>query len=358
MFLKTADIPGQHRLKKAVASAFENGRFPQSLLLTGPDIGLLQAVSLWLAEMLMCIGEKEKPCGTCSQCAKFTQLSHPDLQLLVPAPASAGPEDYRELMTHLAKDPFIPYSVPETADLLIGGIRDLIRKTSRSAFEGHRQVMILIHADRLRKEAANAFLKVLEEPPTGVFFILATTDPKQMLPTILSRCQQLPLDRITRQNISEFLNFRNISSTKTEAISVASEGHLSNALVMVSENGDDADSIILPVMDAILQGRLPIILEHFQVWEKSGKDAILSYMTAAHRFFQDAMKVKLQKFSGVNRPELVEKYLMVYQRAGNLDLAQCLDITDEASYRISRNIHVSLVLLNFTIRLRKLSRNK
>jgi len=143
-------------------------RLPASLLLTGPRGLGREWVAVELAAMMTCPEGGSPGCG-CGSCARARKGIHPDIRR-VPKP---------ENRKHI----------------VIEQIREIAETAAGHPYEGMSRVWILdgVEAGNLGREAANAFLKVLEEPPGHVRFILLAANPEAVLPTVRSRCQQLHL---------------------------------------------------------------------------------------------------------------------------------------------------------------------
>ncbi|NUQ81279.1 MAG: hypothetical protein HUU10_06675 [Bacteroidetes bacterium] len=354
MLIRPEDLPGQQTVLEAIGRAGASNRIPHSLLLTGPDDGLLQALALRIAKQILCFAENGQPCGTCLACQKNDHLTHPDLHFVFPTTGSTNNEDIRNWIQALATDPIIRCDYPDTADILISSIRDIGRITSRSTFESNRQVIILFGADRLRKEAANAFLKTLEEPPDGTFFILLAPATTDLLPTILSRCQRLSMTPLTAADRLTFLLSRSVDPSAARVLASQEGRSLESLLAAAASPVSDADSRLDPFLQAMVTGNLPALYKEFQDWESGGKDQVLLMLAALLRFLQDALRSR----SGVpvnewNRPDLAgqRQAMMLAWSVLNLDLATS-DV-ELARYRLERNVNSGLTLLSLAIRFRK-----
>lgn len=356
MLIKPSDLPGQLRFTRAVQNAFQHHRIPHSLLILGKEDGLLQAAAIWVAQAILCGRTSEPPCGECSSCQKFQNLTHPDLHFIFPAAATATTEDFRQNIRDLSEKPFEPVDVPETADILISSVREVNKLVSRSAFEGDRQVFIFLGAERFRKEAANAFLKTLEEPPAGTYFILCSTDTGSMLQTILSRCQKLNLDPVQPDDIRKFLEKQGFSAEKSIAWSVMCQGQLGVALRFAGTESIDYYQALHPYLTSLMKGDLPGIYEQYQIWEKSGKDEILAYLQAMTFFLQDCLRVKSGSADKMTRQDLSGRFGSLYTDYSRLDLSAGLKVLDDSIYKLQRNVHAGLTLLNLAIQFRKLVR--
>ncbi len=148
-------------LKKALSSSVNSGRFPHAAILEDEDGERLMQTAKTLAAALVCSGEG-KPCGRCINCLKALSDSHPDIKIFEPD--------------------------PKTDNFRIETVRELRSDAYIVANEADRKVYILKDAQNMLVPAQNALLKVLEEPPEGVCFLLLTDDRNVFLQTVLSRC--------------------------------------------------------------------------------------------------------------------------------------------------------------------------
>jgi len=169
--------------------------WPHALLLHGEaGIGKLKFAQ-HLAQGLLCESSQSngEPCGTCSACHWFTQGNHPDYRAVVPE-ALAG------LVT--AADPAAD-DKPDTdegkktrtpsKEIKIEQVRALLDFCGVGSHRGGLRVVLLYPAEALNVAASNALLKTLEEPPSGVVFLLVSARMDRLLPTIVSRCRQWPM---------------------------------------------------------------------------------------------------------------------------------------------------------------------
>lgn len=204
--------------------AWAGGRLPQALLLEGPEGVGKQRVGLWLAQLMFCESARAggptvgSPCGSCRGCRLVLELSHPDLHWIVPVvrPKGSDPdkqvdevaEALGEVMAERRKAPL--YGPPE--GLAIHGVatvRLVQRRAALKSVEGGPRVFLVGHAERLvpqesSPEAANALLKLLEEPPPGSWFILTAAEARRLLPTIRSRVVPLRLARLPDAQVEQF----------------------------------------------------------------------------------------------------------------------------------------------------------
>ncbi len=208
------NVIGHERALEAMDRALQSDRLPHAWLFTGPEsVGKLTA-ALDFAAALNCTAD-EKPCGECAACRLTLAGSHPDVEVVAPGGICDEP-DHRDHS--------------DSRDLRICQIRRLEKLLSLSPYSGGRRVAIVDAADTLHVEAANAFLKTLEEPPAGSVIILLTEREERLPDTVLSRCQKLAFRPVNRETILETLIDRGAGPDDAVAITAASRGRIGWAL--------------------------------------------------------------------------------------------------------------------------------
>src|SRR5437773_8428630 len=247
----------RHRLAGAIAS----GRLPQALLFEGPPGVGKQRVALWLAQALVCerAGEKARGkagegCGECQQCKLVLSLSHPDVHWFVPLELSkkGGDADKQvELVEEALGEEMAArrqqprYEPPSgLASHGIAAVRLLLRRLVLTPVMGRRKVFLIGDAERLVPQtgadaAANALLKALEEPPADTVFVLTTTAPDSLLPTILSRVVRVRVARLADSVVAAFAQ-QELGVTGQRAVAqrvAAAEGCIGRVLAE-GERGD------------------------------------------------------------------------------------------------------------------------
>jgi DNA polymerase-3 subunit delta' len=193
------DLYGHEQLRERLAESIRAGTLPSSLLLQGPRGIGKQRLALWLAQRLFC-PESSAPCGACKSCRYVAELTHPDLHWIFPRPRlkDSDPDleqvrdDYAEATAERAAANGL-YAAPSgTEGIYVATVRSLVQRAAISPAMGSRKIFIIGDAERMVPQegadmAANAFLKLLEEPPADTTIILTSSEPGALLPTIRSR---------------------------------------------------------------------------------------------------------------------------------------------------------------------------
>jgi DNA polymerase-3 subunit delta' len=215
-------LVGHHDARAGLGAAFSRGDLPGSLLLHGP-VGIgKQRLALWLAQRAVCeLSQGPDPCDTCRSCYLASRIEHPDIHWFFPMPrpkASGGPdkladalEDARaEELALRRSEPYRPVEPTELSGIYLAQVQTLRRLALSRPAMARRSVFIVGDAELLASqeastEAANALLKVLEEPPPDTLFILTASDPDELLPTIRSRLLPVRLRPLPEDQVAAVL---------------------------------------------------------------------------------------------------------------------------------------------------------
>lgn len=234
-------------------TAWSEKRLAHAYLIAGSPSGAGLTFASSLLKLLYCEGS-EPPCGACAMCHRVEKRNHPDISFLEPEKKSRI--------------------------ISVDQIRELNERLSQTAFSGGWKAAVILACDRLKEEAANAFLKTLEEPPGQTLLLLVTEQPQAMLPTIVSRCQRVMLEEgaatpVWMDQLLELLQ-KEDGDSPFEGMMVA--GRLRQLLDSIREDiqenekaagADDADKDVLAarVQSKLIKERTEI-LRAVQFWQR------------------------------------------------------------------------------------------
>lgn len=172
-------ILGHEGARTTLRRLYRDGDGPHTLALCGPEGVGRRPVGRWLAALLNCRAERpaERPCGRCEACRRHARGEDPDLREVGPAETTRSGRSRRRL--ELTIDQLVPRPQGDPDPLAPWLARRPV---------GRRRVALIDHAETLNAAAANAFLKVLEEPPPWAVVVLVAPGPDALLPTVASRC--------------------------------------------------------------------------------------------------------------------------------------------------------------------------
>lgn len=216
-------VHGHGAARRSLAGARARGSLPDALLIHGPPGVGKQRLALWVGQLLLCEAATAEngPCGSCRSCKLALRLEHPDLHWFFPLPRPPGSHTPEKLADALEEARYAelaewresslrPTWTDEPRGFYLGMAKTLRRKAHARPSMSEAQVFILGDAENLvpqeaSPEAANALLKLLEEPPASSRFILTTSERGRMLPTIRSRTVPLHLPGLPRGEVESFL---------------------------------------------------------------------------------------------------------------------------------------------------------
>lgn len=247
-------LTGHRELRQTLAAALHGDRLPQLLLLAGPAGVGKQRLALWLAQLSLCTSPAgAEPCGNCQPCRLILELSHPDLHWFfpVPRPKASEPEKQIEELEATFAETLAErrtrslYGRPDgLAGHFMATSQLVARRAALTPAMSRRKVIILAEAERLvpqaaNPEAANALLKLLEEPPADTWIILTAADLSAVLPTIVSRAVPVRVAPLADADVREFVKAR-VTPTPTGAALEAMVARAGGVIGRAVDPDDDA----------------------------------------------------------------------------------------------------------------------
>jgi DNA polymerase-3 subunit delta' len=248
-------LQGHETMRTALAASVRAGDLPHSLLLHGAEGIGKERFGLWLAQRIVCedAGDATEPCGACLHCRLVERLEHPDVNWFfpLPRPEATGPDRLREKLeesraAELAArraDPFHLPSYDRAPAYFLAAVRTLQELAGNRPAMGSRKVFVVGDAEAMvpqesSQEAANAFLKLLEEPPADTTLILTSSTPGALLPTIRSRVLPVRLLPLAQEEVRDFLVRRKeVPEREAESVAALSEGAIGRALRLLPAGG-------------------------------------------------------------------------------------------------------------------------
>ncbi len=268
---------GHEHIRETLAAAATRGELPSALLLHGPPGIGKQRLALWLAQRLVCENPStDEPCGTCHSCHLAVRLEHPDVHWFFPLPrprTSGGAERLGEALEEARAaelearrtDPWYPTHPNEPAGIYVAHVQVIRRLAGARPAMGRHKVFVIGNAEALvpqeaSPEAANALLKLLEEPPPDTTVILTANDVDALLPTIRSRLLSVRAVPLPIARLERFLrDDRGIEPDLAARVARLAEGSIGRALAFLPADGEPgpleaARLQALSMLDAALDG--------------------------------------------------------------------------------------------------------
>jgi DNA polymerase-3 subunit delta' len=209
-------IAGHPRLLSLLARVIARDTMPPAMLLAGPVGVGKRLTAIAIAQAINCLqpqsrdGLEREACGECASCRRIARGIHPDVIVVEPG---------------------------DTGSIKIEQLRDVIERSQYRPFEGRRRVVIVDEADAAGDDAQSALLKTLEEPPSASVFILVSSMPDALLPTVLSRCPRLRFGPLTPNEVARVLVQEHGYSEHDARVAAAeSDGSIGRALQAQSDD--------------------------------------------------------------------------------------------------------------------------
>jgi DNA polymerase-3 subunit delta' len=224
---------------------------------------------------------------------------------------------------------------------------DLLRPMSFRPVEGQYKFALITDVEHMNESAANAFLKQLEEPPPQTVFVLTTSRPEQLLPTIVSRCQRIRFDPLLPESIEEALIEReDMSDRKAGMLARMADGSYSRAMELaVNDDLMTSRQLVLDYFRAAYTRKVDPLNQHIDEISSQGRERVKSVLRLMLRWIRDLM---LYRELGEDAPLVnVDQREAVARFCDNLpdaDLEAMVGLVEEALELTERNVRRSLVL--------------
>lgn len=345
-------VIGQKRAVHFWERLIQKDRIPHALLLSGDDGTGAAAVAIAFASALHCEAVDGKPCLLCVSCRKIAGLNHPDFTVLFPFTSRVKEEAVQVALRQIVADPY-GYTLPDDhATISVDQIRGLQRQFAYGAYHGAWRTAVVMHADRMRPESANALLKTLEEPPPRSLMVLVTSQVDALLPTILSRCQFLKFPPLLVEDIGLALRDKGIDEAKVEVVARSCGGNLRRALDMQAGNLEESQDRAFRFLDALVwgaDGRTYAALEQLA----SDRQAVFDVLKHAEVWLRDALLLQADRVAHIVHAQRLED---VKRLADGFDVGQLgKAVAELESLREmnARNVNLQLGLISLWRRVKR-----
>ncbi|HPS37986.1 MAG TPA: AAA family ATPase [Candidatus Cloacimonadota bacterium] len=243
------NIKGQNQVVKLLSSQIANDRTAQAYLFHGGEGVGKYLTALYFGMALNCLSTSEfRPCGICHSCKKFLSYDHSDFIYIFPSTnlqlttdgeikSNEGLKLYEGYISNKKLTPWQDFIWGGAVMIRKESIMMLSKRLEMSITEARYRIVIIEEADRMNQETANAFLKKLEEPPDRTVIILITERVSMLLPTIISRCQQVYFRPLSHTAIETILRERfDIDSHSARTAARMSNANAKQAIKLALED--------------------------------------------------------------------------------------------------------------------------
>ena len=368
------DIPNQAAVKQLLRQSVQRQHVAHAQLFRGQEGGAALALALAYAQYLNCEARAlnaEDSCGHCPACTKTAKLAHPDLNFIVPvtttkmvskdAVSSKFMAEWRAFVLdnpYQGLNDWMQYIGAENKQGNISKDEavQILKLVSLKAFEARFKIVILWLPELMHPAAANAVLKLLEEPPPATIFLLVSHAPEQLLPTIISRVQPVVVRPFSEDDITDYLRaYCQVPEVKARQVAQLADGSLGAALASRDSNADhDYFDFFKRWMRLCFNyhkeaEKLLKMSEEFQKQGRENQKELLSYSLGLVR------KALLFSIDERLLPRLAtdeQPFVAGFAKSVTLRNADaiCKELTD-AHYHIERNANAKMVFVDSSLRL-------
>lgn len=361
------NIVGQEKIIEKLRNSVSEGRISHAQLFSGENgWGNLALAIAYAGEILASEkGEAVK--------SKVASLQHPDIHFSFPITSTdkvktpTSNHFIKEFRDFILQNPFaslydwLEYLEVEKKQgaISVHEAQEIVKFLSLNSYEGSYKFVIIWLPEMMNDAAANKILKILEEPPQKTVFLLVTEREDLLLPTIISRCQLVKINRLTDEEIASFLQTKKgLSDNDAKRIAVTANGNLREALKNTDSANEEFETYFVQwVRNAFMAAKNPAVLKNLVKWanEISGwpREKQKQFLNYCSEIFRQAL------LNNYNAKDLV--YLKLGAEGFNWEkftpfihganIAEIMEELNESSYHIERNANAKIVLLDLSIKL-------
>lgn len=382
-----SSVVGHEQQVRVLKTALGTGRLAHAYLFSGPEGSGKESIAFEIARILNCshpdAAGATGSCGECESCRQAERFMHPNIEYLFPVEAALleasdpskkenkklaeAREKYEALIEQKRLNPFFTPAMERSMGILTEQVVMLQQKASLAPRDGGRKVFIISQADRLHPSAANKLLKLLEEPPAHVLFLLVSSKPEAVLPTIRSRCQSIAFSRVKPAELEAWLSgsATEIDETERRFIATFSRGNLRSAaeLLEARREGGSAPALVRlrdRAIDYLRNLLTPSRLHEAigageEVAKSLSRPEQVMFLGSLLLFFQDvARRSAAPACPDLNNPDIsvsIDRFVRAFPAR---DLLKASTAIEEAIRSIERNASVVLVMAGLTVELKSI----
>ncbi|MBR1769745.1 MAG: hypothetical protein IJ748_04725 [Bacteroidales bacterium] len=384
--MQFSQVKGQQEVINRLISVINRNQFPHAVLINGKDGYGNLALALSLAQYISCTDKKTfgeavssgenkligDSCNECPSCRKYSKLMHPDLHLFFPNAATdkvkkdnksslfasefrdfvSGSGAYSDVYNWLS---FIGAETKQGV-INVSDANEMVSLLNMKPFESNYKIVVAWNIDRMNLIASNTILKILEEPYPNTVFIFTTEHIENVLPTILSRVQQINLGPLSNEIIEEELRKLHSSSSDEEIKRdvLLSEGNLLNIQSEFLEKEKEYFELFVQLNRKAMMYRRNVfdIIAFADVMSKMSREKLKDFLSYCTKLIERCWQYSM----GINTLQhplamVEEKFRNNYpQFITQNNLESIFDVIERTQKNIDRNANAKINLTNFVIK--------
>ena len=362
----------QERVWDRIRKISESNKIGNAYLFSGPPGCGKEGIAIKFAQILNCELSNTDICGSCPSCLRSSNLQHENIKIVFPMPTPKKGTDNvvsdidkksLDVVTqHIHKksiNPFHKIRIPMANRILIQSIRELRKSLYLKGQSLGKKVVLVFDAHLLssgQSEAANAFLKLLEEPPPNTTIVLVSDHIELLLPTIISRCQRIGFPCLADSDIESWLQSKMVRKEDIPFLVGLSRGNLHSAQFFISKSSRDLAGLIKSLVGTITKNepeKWRKFIQDYSKLARQGKEEFAYHFMLIRVWCQSTNRLKNNINDSLHDTSLVDgmkKFVSIYPSADFLSIVSDLEDTVRA---ISMNLYMPLVLTNLLLQTQK-----
>ena len=358
--------------RRLLNNIIANGRIANTYLFYGPEGSGSEGFALEFAAMLNCTSKSERPCGICQSCKQMKTLEHPNLSLVFPIPGSNDSksgdspfkkfkeqemEEIQQIIQNKSRNPYDKIMIKNALHIPINFIREIKRNIYLAPQSSGQKVVVIFDAHLLTEEAANAFLKIFEEPPDKSTFILSTAYPDQLLPTVQSRCQWLYFPPLPEKELQEFLLEKGYPSENIRLAVRLSGGNVTRLTQLIERDLQDIKELTLAIFLDIAVWKVSNLYNHIQKMvaiNRQNPEKFAQLMQSLIFWIRDAELIRNgQPMDTIIHLDYADRLTNFVQKFPDFDAQNMKTSVENCIDFINRNVYINLALTEMFFKLKK-----
>jgi len=375
-------ILGQSKVIENLKSVFKSNKIAHAYLFHGTDGVGKDAAAVEYAKLLNCLNpiNNEEACDKCESCIKISEFRSEYFHFICALPSGKSEqtdsdpieklsasdfENYLEQLKLKSLNPYHRVNIPNANNIRINSIRELTSKIYLSAGRKTKKVFLISEADKMKQEASNALLKVLEEPPRNSVIILTTSKINTLPQTVVGRCQKIYFEPLPETLISDKLTDLNNSGAFDEEytqhdITLASKlsgGSYSRAASLLKMGIENIRKQAITFLVAVLKDNYAETVSIVRsVSSKNDKEKVKYFLFFLSTWFNDLLKIRNSGAAGeikISNFDVIDRVSAFNKNFPLTDLFNAIIALEEAEKLIYQNVQLQMILLNLSFKLKR-----
>ena len=363
------DIIGHEEIKARLINSVKNSRISHAQLFYGAEGTHKLALAIAYAQYIMCTNRGETDsCGVCPSCRQMEKLQHPDLHFHYPRPKKDAPDlsqAWRTLITqndgHVSLDKWALLTEAENKQFTIytEQTMDIIREIGMKSYESEFKILIIWLIEKIQVQAVSKILKSLEEPNAKTIFLLITENYEDVIPTILSRCQLVKLNKYSDYEIRNALIDKYQATTaRASEIARIADGNFTYALSLLNQGLNNSELSLFIELNRNTFAFFRKWKEYQKVYNvveqiaKLGREKIKSFLEFSLLMYQQSLYLNKQvtEISRITSEE--SDFLKNFNQFVTPNNIETLyEETNNALFHIERNGNALIVLTDYAMKI-------